>query len=96
VLFRWHRVCGSALCAPLTAPSAIPATVAVRYTEGLVHGFLVLRILESDTIADGRRVGGAAAGKTTARYSRLGAWRSESGFRQIGGPTLLWGPDSAD
>ena len=51
----------------LTAPRAIPATVPVRYAEGLVHGFLVLRTLEGDTIADGDLSQVAQGDKVTSR-----------------------------
>jgi hypothetical protein len=49
------------------APREIPAPVAVRYTEGLVHGFLVLRTLEGDTIADGDLSQVAQGDKVTSR-----------------------------
>jgi len=40
--------------AALLPPGTLSAApVAVRHTEGLVHGFLVLRTLEGDTLADG-------------------------------------------
>jgi hypothetical protein len=42
------------VCVALLQPGAIVAApVAVRHTEGLVHGFLVLRTLAGDTLADG-------------------------------------------
>ncbi len=41
-------------CVALFQPGAMAAApVAVRHTEGLVHGFLVLRTLSGDTLADG-------------------------------------------
>jgi hypothetical protein len=41
-------------CAVLLQPGALPAApVAVRHTEGVVHGFLVLRTLEGNALADG-------------------------------------------
>ena len=41
-------------CATLLQPGAMSATpVAVRHAEGLVHGFLMLRTLAGDTLADG-------------------------------------------
>jgi hypothetical protein len=41
-------------CAALLRPNALRAgSVPVRYTEGLVHGFLMLRTLEGNPIADG-------------------------------------------
>jgi hypothetical protein len=46
---------GSLLLWALLFPSPVlpQSPVVVRYTEGLLHGFLVLRTLESNTIADG-------------------------------------------
>ena len=41
--------------------------VAVRYTEGLVHGFLALRTLDGRTIADGDLSQVAKGGQVTAR-----------------------------
>jgi hypothetical protein len=41
-------------CATMFQPAALVAeTVPVRHTEGLVHGFLVLRTLEGEALADG-------------------------------------------
>ena len=57
----------SPILVSLTAPRAIPATVPVRYAEGLVHGFLVLRTLEGDTIADGDLSQVAQGDKVTSR-----------------------------
>jgi hypothetical protein len=42
------------LCVALLRAPAVPAdSIAVRYTEGLTHGFLVLRTLDGATLADG-------------------------------------------
>src|SRR5438552_18880770 len=42
-------------CAAMLQPNALFAdTVPVRHTEGLMHGFLVLRTLEDKAIADGQ------------------------------------------
>ena len=41
--------------------------VTVRYTEGLVHGFLVLRTLQGDTIAAGDLSQGTRGGLVTSR-----------------------------
>jgi len=42
------------ICAPLLASKPARAEqIAVRYSEGLVHGFLTLRTLDGDTIAEG-------------------------------------------
>jgi hypothetical protein len=42
------------VCASLLWPAALPGqTMAVRYAEGLVHGFLSLRTLDGTALADG-------------------------------------------
>jgi hypothetical protein len=47
-------VAAMAACAASLWPGALSAEpVAVRYTEGVVHGFLVLRTLDGTAIADG-------------------------------------------
>jgi hypothetical protein len=54
-----ERIRSSALAGLLTWALLLPAPVlsqtpvTVRYTEGLVHGFLVLRTLEGDALAEG-------------------------------------------
>jgi hypothetical protein len=46
--------CALLACAVLLQPAPLPAEqVARRHAEGLVHGFLVLRTLEGNTLADG-------------------------------------------
>jgi hypothetical protein len=51
----------------LLQPSALRAdTVPVRHTEGLMHGFLVLRTLEGKTIADGEMEQDARGDRVTA------------------------------
>ena len=49
------RTLAALLTWALLLPSAVlsQSPVAVRYTEGLVHGFLVLRTLEGNALADG-------------------------------------------
>jgi hypothetical protein len=55
-------------CAVLLQPVVLPAApVAVRHLEGLVHGFLVLRTLEGDTIADGDLIQVAHGDRVTSR-----------------------------
>lgn len=55
-------------CATLIDPGEIPAApVAVRHTEGLVHGFLVLRTLAGDTLADGDLIQVARGDRVTSR-----------------------------
>jgi hypothetical protein len=43
------------------------APVAERHPEGLVHGFLVLRTLEGDTLADGDLIQVAHGDRVTSR-----------------------------
>ena len=43
--------------------------VTVRHTEGIVHGFLVLRTLEGDSIADGELVQTTRGDRVTSRLS---------------------------
>ncbi len=53
-------------CAALLQPSALPAEqVAVRHAEGLVHGFLVLRTLDGNPLADGDLTQFARGGRVT-------------------------------
>ena len=55
-------------CATLLQPGALPAApVAVRHTEGLVHGFLVLRTLEGAILADGDLIQIARGDRVTSR-----------------------------
>jgi hypothetical protein len=55
-------------CATLLDPGAMPAApVAVRHTEGLVHGFLVLRTVAGDTLADGDLIQVARGDRVTSR-----------------------------
>src|ERR1700757_655591 len=59
-------------CVALLQPGAMAAApVAVRHTEGLVHGFLVLRTLSGDTLADGDLI-------QIARGYRVVGWYSTS------------------
>ena len=43
--------------------------IAVRHTEGIVHGFLVLRTLDGEAIADGELVQTARGNRVTSRLS---------------------------
>src|SRR6202049_487434 len=55
-------------CVALIDPGELPAApVAVRHTEGLVHGFLVLRTLAGDTLADGDLTQVARGDRVTSR-----------------------------
>lgn len=52
----------------LLQPVPLPAEpVAVRHTEGLVHGFLVLRTLDGKTLADGELIQVAHGPRVTSR-----------------------------
>jgi hypothetical protein len=54
VRFRSKLVVAALVCAAvLTSGSATAEPVAVRYTEGLVHGFLVLRAADGSALANG-------------------------------------------
>src|SRR6202041_1473963 len=51
---RSLSLAGVLTCSLLLAPPLLSQSpVAVQYTEGLVHGFLVLRALEGNTLAEG-------------------------------------------
>src|SRR5712675_268863 len=66
-----RAVVGSSLialvaCTLLLEPNSLPAdTVPVRHSEGLMHGFLVLRTLEGKTIADGQMTQDARGDRVT-------------------------------
>jgi hypothetical protein len=65
---RWRLLAILLACAALIRPAAMPAaSVPVRYTEGLVHGFLALRTLEGNTIADGELLQFARGDRVTSR-----------------------------
>jgi len=88
-----------ACCVTLSAE-----TVAVRHTEGIVHGFLALRTLEGTTIADGDLLQFANANRVTTRlvfhfrdgslhdetavYSQRGAFRLLSDHLVQKGPSF--------
>jgi hypothetical protein len=56
------------VCAALINPGEIRAApVAVRHIEGLVHGFLVLRTLAGDTLAEGDLIQVARGDRVTSR-----------------------------
>jgi hypothetical protein len=55
-------------CAALLQPLVLPAApLAVRHREGLVHGFLVLRTLDGDSLADGDLIQVAHGDRVTSR-----------------------------
>jgi hypothetical protein len=58
------------VCAAILQPNALSAdadTVPVRHTEGLMHGFLVLRTLEGKALADGQLTQDAQGDRVTAQ-----------------------------
>jgi hypothetical protein len=60
------------------------AAVAVRYLEGLVHGFLVLRTLEGDILADSDLIQVAHGDRVTSRlvlHFKDGSIHDETTFR---------------
>jgi len=62
-----HRSASSFIAAALFAGAALADTVAVKHQEGLVHGFLALRTLTGETIADGDLIQTSKAGQVTSR-----------------------------
>lgn len=62
------RLVTALLTASLVLPAAMSAElVGVRYTEGLVHGFLALRTLEGETIAFGDLIQTTKGNRVTTR-----------------------------
>jgi hypothetical protein len=75
-------------------PTALPAdTVPVRHTEGLMHGFLVLRNLEGKTIADGQMTQDARGDRVTDhltfRFKDGSTYEDTTIFSQRGSFRLL-------
>jgi hypothetical protein len=66
-----NRLVGVVLALALAAASVElrAEPVAVRYTEGLVHGFLVLRTLDGRAIADGDLDQVASGAQVTSRLT---------------------------
>ena len=59
---------GSCACALLLLASDVPGqSVAVRYAEGLVHGFLILKTLDGTPLADGDLIQAARGDQVTSR-----------------------------
>src|SRR2546423_15468071 len=53
-------------CAAMLQPNALFAdTIPVRHTEGLIHGFLVVRTLEGTALADGQMTQAAQSDRVT-------------------------------
>jgi len=62
-----RTVLGMTLFAVITPLHLAGEPVAVRYTEGIVHGFLVLRALDGKALADGDLIQTARGTRVTAR-----------------------------
>jgi hypothetical protein len=57
-------------CAALAGPAILPADpVAVRYAEGLVHGFLALRTLDGTLLANGDLIQIARGGQVNSQLA---------------------------
>jgi hypothetical protein len=63
----WRHGLAAPICALLASNLLQASPVAVRYTEGAVHGFLALRTLEGQTIADGDLIQAAQGDRVTSR-----------------------------
>jgi hypothetical protein len=67
-LVRTTRLAVSLVFAAVLWPGVLPAEpVAVRYTEGIVHGFLVLRTLDGKALADGDLIQTVRGNRVTTR-----------------------------
>lgn len=67
-LVRTMRLGAVIACGAVLWPGPAPAEpVAVRHTEGIVHGFLVLRTLEGRALADGDLIQSARGNRVTTR-----------------------------
>ncbi len=77
----------------LQTSAALADTVPVRHTEGLMHGFLVLRTLEGKTIADGEIEQDAHGDRVTAhlifRFKDGSIYEDTTTFSQRGTFRLL-------
>jgi len=68
VFRRAIRIAALVACVALVCPRALPGEpVGVRYTEGLVHGFLTLSTIEGAHVADGDLFQVARGGRVTTR-----------------------------
>ncbi len=83
----------AALALLLVAGVGSAEPVRVRFTEGLVHGFLALRTTDGTTVADGDLIQYARAGRVTARLVfrfKDGSLRDETAvFTQSGSFRLV-------
>src|SRR2546429_2797872 len=66
--FRVRLLVALLACVTVLAATRLAGEpVAVRYTEGIVHGFLALRTLDGKTVADGDLIQVARGGRVTSR-----------------------------
>ena len=65
---KFSALAGSVLCVFLVCPASLTAEpVAVRFAEGLVHGFLALRSLDGKILASGDLIQSARGGRVTSQ-----------------------------
>jgi hypothetical protein len=98
---RWNA-CALAAVFVLTGAAAHAESVIVRHTEGLVHGFLVLRTLDGTRIADGDLVQVARGARVTSRlrfhftdgsqYDETTVFEQRKTFRLVSDHVVQKGP----
>src|SRR5947207_15766519 len=81
-------------CAAMLQPSALFADmIPVRHTEGLIHGFLVVRTLEGKALADGQMTQDARSDRVTThlifRFKDGSIYEDTTKFSQRGTFRLL-------
>jgi len=90
-------------CAAMLQPNALFAeTIPVRHTEGLIHGFLVMRTLEGKAIADGQMTQDARGDRVTTHlifrfkdgsiYEDTTIFSQRGTFRLLSDRLILRGP----
>jgi hypothetical protein len=89
-----RRTAAAILLAGLLVPGSLPAeTVAVRHAEGLVRGFLVLRLLDGASLANGDLIQTSNGDRVTSRlvfHFKDGSIQDETAvFTQSAGFRLL-------
>src|SRR5256884_2904850 len=90
-------------CAAMLQPNALFAdTIPVRHTEGLIHGFLVVRTLEGKALADGQMTQDARGDRVTTHlifrfkdgsiYEDTTIFSQRGTFRLLSDHLILRGP----
>src|SRR5256886_15817628 len=90
-------------CAAMLQPNALFAeTIPVRHTEGLIHGFLVVRTLDGKAIADGQMTQDARGDRVTTHlifrfkdgsiYEDTTIFSQRGTFRLLSDHLILRGP----